>query len=259
MVRAYEGGHTRYRAGGGGVRSRDVAGDGGPADALPSAVSAEPGSRPAKLAADLASGAPGPAAGGRELRDASPVGGAAATGLLSGRLDATLPGPECRRCGRPMHRCQGRKARSFLTRLGRVRVERRCFRCPSCGRGRLPLDRALGLEGRAITPGMANVLARTAPLMGFAAAGGHIADLAGVKAPSGPLQRRAMDPGAEAMESGREEVVDGRPLESRGCLSVDGTGIPMRAEEVEGVAGKRGDGRAGTRGEAGRRVHRRGA
>ncbi len=117
----------------------------------------------------------------------------------------------------------------------------------ACGRGCLPQDRALGLEGRAITPGMANVLTRTVPLMGFAAAGGHIADLAGVKAPSGPLQRRAMDPGAEAMESGLEEVVDGRPLESRGCLSVDGTEFPMRGEEVEGVAGKREDVSAGTR------------
>ncbi len=135
-----------------------------------------------------------------------------------------------------------------LTRLGRVKVKRGCFRCRSCGRGRLPLDRAPGLEGRAITPGMANVLARTAPLTGFAAASGHIGDLAGVKAPAGPLQRWSMELGAEAMESGREEVAGGRPLEPRGCLSVDGTGIPMRAEEVEGVAGKRGDGSAGTRG-----------
>ncbi len=94
---------------------------------------------------------------------------------------------------------------------------------------------------------MANVLARTVPLMGFAAASGHIGDLAGVKAPAGPLQRWSMELGAEAMESGREEVVDGKPLESRVYLSVDGTGIPMRAEEVEGVAGKRGDVSAGTR------------
>ncbi len=102
-----EGGHTRYRVESGEVRSRDVAGDG----MLPSAVPAELGARPAKLATDPASGAPDLDAGGREFRDASPVGGAAALGPLSGRLDGTLPGKECRRCGRPMHRCQGRKAR----------------------------------------------------------------------------------------------------------------------------------------------------
>ncbi len=63
MVRPYEGGHTRYRVERGGVRSRDVAGDGTP-EALPEAVPAESGPRLPRLAADLASGAPGPAGRG---------------------------------------------------------------------------------------------------------------------------------------------------------------------------------------------------
>ena len=42
----------------------------------------------------------------------------------------------------------------------------------------------------------------------------------------------------EAMESGREEVVEGNPLKTPIYLSADGTGIPMRGEEVGGVAGK---------------------
>ncbi len=91
MVRERDGGFTWYWLEGGEVRSREVAGDG----TLPSAVPAELGSRPAKLAADLASGAPDPAAGGRELRDASPGGGAAALGLL----------PDG-----PAGRCRGRNA-----------------------------------------------------------------------------------------------------------------------------------------------------
>ena len=112
----------------------------------------------------------------------------------------------------------------------------------------LPLDRALGLEGRAITPGMANVMARTVPPMGFGAAAAHIADLAGVRASSSSLQRWSLALGAEAMEFEREEVVGDSPLESRMYLSIDGTGIPMRGKDVEGVAGKRGDGSAETRG-----------
>ncbi len=229
------------------MRSLDVAGEGSPGE-VPSAVRAEPGAWPAKLAAEPASGVPDPAAGGRALRDASPAGGAAATELLPGGWTGTLPGPDCGECGRPMVRCQERKARPFLTRLGRVEAERRCFRRRRCGRGRLPLDRAPGLEGRALTPGMADVMARTAPPMGFGAAAARIADLAGVKASPGSPRRRALALGREAMESGRGEVIGDSPLESRMYLTVDGTGIPMRREGTEGVRGRQGDGSAGTRG-----------
>ena len=217
------------------MRSLDVAGEGSPGE-VPSAVRAEPGAWPAKLAAEPASGVP------------DPVGGAAATELLPGRLDGTLPGPECGECGRPMGRCQERKARPFPTRLGRVEVERTYFRCRRCGRGHLPPGRAPGLEGRALTPGMANVMARTVPPMGFGAAAAHIADPAGVKASPGPLRRRAPAPGREAMGSGRGEVIGDSPLEPRMYLTVDGTGIPMRGEGTEGVRGRREDGSAGTRG-----------
>ncbi len=253
-VRGHDGGFTQYRAGGGEVRSRGITEDalplaglrpgGGPLPALLAAVSAEFGPR---LAADLALGVPDLDAVERALREASPGGGAEATGPLPGRPGRALLAPECGSCGQAMVRRPAGK-RSWLTRLGRVEVRRGCFRCSSCGGGRFPLDRALGLEADTFTPGVAGVVAGTVSLMGFGAAAAHIADLAGLEVSPGSLQRRALAPGAEAMESGREEVVDGRPLESRVYLSVDGTGIPMRAEEVKGVAGKRGDGSVGTRG-----------
>ena len=257
VVRGHDGGFTQYWTGGGEVRSRDITEDalplaglrpgGGPLPALLAAVPAEFGPRLPRLAADLASGVPDLDAVERALREASPVGGAEATGLLPGQPGRALPAPECGSCGRAMVRHPARK-RSWLTRLGRVEVRRGCFRCGSCGGGRFPLDRALGLEADTFTPGVAGVVAGTVSLMGFGAAAAHIGNLAGLEVSPGSLQRRALAPGAEAMESGREEVVDGRPLESRMYLSVDGTGIPMRAEEVKGVAGKREDGSAGTRG-----------
>ncbi len=247
MVRGRDGGFTWYWPECGGLRSLDVAGEGSPGE-VPSAVRAEPGAWPAELAAEPASGVPDLDAVERAPRDASPVGGAAATELLPGRLDGTLPGPECGECGRPMVRCQERKARSFPTRLGRVEVERRRFRCRRCGRGHLPPGRAPGLEGRAPTPGMADVMARRVPPMGFGAAAAHIADPAGVKASPGPLRRRALAPGREAMGSGRGEVIGDSPLEPRMYLTIDGTGIPMRGEGTEGVRGRQEDGSAGTRG-----------
>ncbi len=251
LVRRHGDGFTRYWLEGGEVRSRDIGRDGLPTaglrpDGLPGADPAEFGPPLPRLAADLASGAPDLDGGGRALRDASPGGGAAALKTLPGWLDATLPAPECEGCGRPMARHPVRK-RSWLTRLGRVAVKRSYFRCRSCGGGCFPLDRALGLEGGTVTPGMESVMAETAPLMSFEAAGRHVANLAGVRASPSSLRRLALRPGAAAQRSGREEVLDGRPLEPRMYLSIDGTGIPMRREEVAGVRGRQADGTSKSR------------
>ncbi len=71
-------------------------------------------------------------------------------------------------------------AKSFLTRLGRVEVERTCFHCRSCDKGSFPPDRAPDLEGSAFAPGMASVIAGTAQLMSFEAASRHVANLEGL-------------------------------------------------------------------------------
>ncbi len=77
------------------------------------------------------------------------------------------------------------------TRLGRVEAERSRFRCRSCGGGCFPPDRAPGLEGETVTPGMASVIAGTVPLTGFEAASRHVDSLAGADASPSSLQRRA--------------------------------------------------------------------
>ena len=246
VVRPYEGGHVRYWIEGGEVRSLDVADD-VPPEELVAAVSAEIGPLLPRLAADLASGVPDLDGVERALRDASLGGGATALKHLVERLDGALPAPRCESCGKPMRRCQERKGKSFLTRLGRVEVERTYFHCRSCGKGCFPLDRALGLEGSTFTPGMASVMAETVPRMSFDAASRHIANLAGVDASSSSLQRWSLALGEAALRFEREEVVVGKPLKSRMYLSIDGTGIPMRKEEVEGVAGKQEDGSSKSR------------
>ncbi len=246
VVRPHDGGHTRYWLEDGEVRSLDIAGD-GPLPALLEAVSAEFGPRMPKLAADLASGAPDLDGVERALRDASLGGGAAALKHLFEQLDGALPAPRCEGCGRPMVRHGTGRRKSWLTRLGRVEVKRSHCRCRSCGKGCFPLDQVLGLEGSAFTPGMASVMAETVPMMSFEAASGHIANLAGLDASSSSLQRWSLALGEEALRFERGEVVDGRPPETRMHLSIDGTGIPMRKEETEGVAGKQEDGSAKTR------------
>ena len=94
---------------------------------------------------------------------------------------------------------------------------------------------------------MASVMAGTVPATGFEAASGRIANLAGVAASPSSLQRRSLALGEEALRFEREEAVEGRPLEPRMHLSIDGTGIPMRKEETEGVRGKHEDGSPKTR------------
>ncbi len=123
----------------------------------------------------------------RALRDRSLGGGAAALKLLLEQLDGMLPTPECESCGKPIRRHPA-TGNSFLTRLCRVEVERTYFRCRSRGKGHFPPNRALGLEGSAITPGLASVMAETVPLMRFDAVRRHIASLYGVDAYSSPLK-----------------------------------------------------------------------
>ena len=246
MERPYEGGHVRYWMEGGEVRSLDVAED-GPLPALLATMSAEFGRRLPQLAADLASDVPDLGGVERALRDSSLGGGRAALKLLLERLDSALPAPECDGCGKRTPLCQKGKRKSFLSQLGRLEVERRYFHCQSCGKGRYPLDRALGLEGDTHTPGMASVMAETVTRMGYEAAARHIGNLAGVEVPSSSLQRWTVALGEKAIGFEREEVVEDKPLKKLACLSIDGTGTPMRKEEMEGVSGKQEDGSAKTR------------
>ncbi len=68
-----------------------------------------------------------------------------------------------------------------------------------------------------------------------------------MKASPGSLRRWSLKLGEAAARFEREEVEDGKPLETRMYLSIDGTGIPMRKEETEGVRGKQADGTSKSR------------
>ena len=49
-------------------------------------------------------------------------------------------------------RCAGRRAKTFLTVLGSLPLERAWYHCEHCHRGFSPRDRALGLEGTSLSP-----------------------------------------------------------------------------------------------------------
>ena len=200
VLREHEGGYTRYWLESGEVRSCDITEDalplagfgpvGGPLPALLGAVSAEFGPQLSKLAADLASGVPDLDSVERVLRDSSLGGGATALKVLFEQLDEALPPPDCARV--VASRCAGarrERRKPGLPGLGGSRSSASYYYCRSCGTGLFPLDRALGLEGDTLTPGMLSVMAETTPMMSFDAASRHIANLAGVNASSSSLQR----------------------------------------------------------------------
>ncbi len=157
---------------------------------------------------------------------------------------AGLEVPECGHCGKRMARHR-RAAKTFTTRLGDIEVVRTYFHCRDCGGGFRKLDRMIGAEGDNCTAGAASIIAETAAACSFAPAARMLGNLAGVSIPVSAFRRRAKAIGELAARFGRE-VVEGAAA-GRCHLAVDGTGVPMRREETEGVKGRQEDGSARTR------------
>ena len=180
------------------------------------------------------------------VRDGMLGSGARGCAALLEALDAELPAPPCPDCGRRMER-QGRIGKTLPARLGQAGIKRRHCRCRECGGGRFPLDRALGLEGKAAAPGAESVCADAAGSDSCAEASRKLGNLAGVRVPKSTLQRCGARIGQEMQEFERADAGKRKPPAKRVLVGIDGTGVPTAAGEVEGVPGKQEDGAAKTR------------
>ena len=257
-IRPRDGGYTAYWRDGDRVRRRGTTTDGPPAfGRSPSAPGAGSDAFPADAEARLASltpklpkaaARPGADMDGieRALRDSCPGSGAAGLKALPEHVDMGLEAPECESCGGKMARHR-RTAKKFTTRLGDIEVVRTYFHCRDCGGGFRRLDRMIGAGGDSRTAGATGVIAGTAAAISFAPAAGTLRNLAGVSVPESAFQRRAKAIGELAERSGREVVEGEAQAVGRCCPAIDGTGVPMRREETEGVRGRREDGTARTR------------
>ena len=181
----------------------------------------------------------------RALRDGCLDSGAAGLKALLETVDAGLGAPECERCGRRMVRHR-RTAKTFTTRLGDIEVVRTHFLCRDCGNGFCLLDRMIGAEGDNFTAGAASIIAEAAAVCGFAPAARLLGNLAGVGVSASAFQRRAKRIGGLVERFEREVVEGGAPAAELFHLAIDGTGVPMRKSEVEGVKGKQSDGSSRT-------------
>jgi hypothetical protein len=170
-----------------------------------------------------------------------------ACGILGELLnDPALPVPEDH--GRPGEKCHPYRPKEPLTLFGLVPLRRNYYYSEEQQQGRAPLDQALGLWA-GYSPGVLRLLCRAAARFPFEVAAAELKAYCGLEVEGRQIQRVAqvMGPLVRAAQeqlppfkhdSGTIQIMYG---------AVDGTGVPMVPEELEGREGKQPDGSAKTR------------
>jgi hypothetical protein len=172
---------------------------------------------------------------------------AVARRLNADHTDHAGPTVPCR-CGATAHYA-GRKVKTILTALGAMPLERAYYHCAACQRGFCPRDRVLGVEGGSLSPAVTRMVGTAAALVSFAESSELLAALAGLSVEAKQVERTAEALGREMAVDERQRVVPAGAAEIAPTmyLGMDGTGVPMRKEEVDGRLGKQAAGAAKTR------------
>jgi len=175
-----------------------------------------------------------------------------AAGALQQRLNADTSdnaGPEqpCP-CGQTA-RYVDRRDKTFTSVLGDLTLKRAYYHCAACKQGFCPRDRALGMDDAAVSPGVLRMLGSVAAEVSFDTSSGLLWDLAGLRIDAKQVERMAERLGAEMAEDERQYTtpVSDDAVAPTLYLGIDGSGIPVRPEELAGRAGKQPDGKAKTR------------
>jgi len=149
---------------------------------------------------------------------------------------------------RPMEKCYGRRHLTIQTLFGPVEVHRNYYHHFPSHTGRCPLDEKLGLV-ESFSPAVAHLIVHASARSGsYAEAAGDLRLYAGLEIETRAFDRlvqRVAPVLSEALES-LPPVAGTEPIPLF-YLSADGTGVPMRREELEGRAGRQADGSAKTR------------
>jgi hypothetical protein len=149
-------------------------------------------------------------------------------------------------CGQSA-RYAGRRAKSFHSVLGELRLQRAYYHCQACQSGLVPRDRALGLAGGSLSPALTRMVGQVGAMVSFAEGSELIQELAGIRIDPKQVERTAEALGREISRDEQAEVEPETPPAPTMYLGMDGTGIPMRSSELQGRAGKQADGSAKTR------------
>lgn len=154
----------------------------------------------------------------------------------------TLPCP----CGGHA-RYAGRRPKWLHCVLGTLRFARAYYHCAQCQSGFCPRDRKLGLSPDALSPALRRMVGAVGALVSFQEGSELLAELAGVALDPKQVERTAEHLGRDVAQDERCVVVPQPPSAPTMYLGLDGTGVPMRATELEGRPGKQPDGSAKTR------------
>lgn len=152
------------------------------------------------------------------------------------------------RCGKQA-RYVDRRAKQFETILGPLTLERAYYHCGHCKQGFCPRDRILGLENCNVSNGLSRMIGHAAARASFEEGSVLLHELAAVDVSAKQVERIAERLGEQIEQYEREdsEPISESQAKATMYLGMDGTGVPMRAAELEGRVGKQPDGRAKTR------------
>lgn len=177
-----------------------------------------------------------------------------ALGIAARVLEAALngdhrdyrgPAASCA-CG-AVARYAGRRARTIITVLGPLQLQRAYYHCGECHHGFFPRDEALRIGSGSLSEGVLRMVGTTASLVSFAETEELLGTLAGVEVGAKQVERAAEALGRE-IDADEHAVVDsGAPISTTVYMGVDGTGLPMRGSELTERTGKQPDGTAKTR------------
>src|SRR5258708_2409624 len=133
-----------------------------------------------------------------------------------------------------------RRCKSFHSVVGEMKLERAYYYCWECERGFCPRDRTLGMDATSLSPAVVRMIGTVGAMVSFQEGSDLLTELAGVAVDTKQVERTAEGLGKELAgdESVHTEPLDSLPLPQTLYLGMDGTGIPLRAEELVGRGGQ---------------------
>lgn len=148
-------------------------------------------------------------------------------------------------CAQPGERLVDGQERVAHSLFGDIPLVRNYYHQPAEGRGRFPLDEALGLiDG--YTPGVASLIGRCAAEHPFHHAEESFRAYTGLTVDARQFPRLAKHIGPLAERFLRANRPSGEKRPPRVYVATDGTGAPLRHEELKGRKGRQPDGTAQT-------------
>ena len=159
-------------------------------------------------------------------------------------------------CGQRMS-SRGRRAKGLLTTLGRVPFARSFYQCERCRQGCYPDDEHLDIIKTSYSPGVRRLMARAGSQTQFEQAAQDLRCYAGLELEPREIERVAEEVGRQVeawLSDQPQQMLQTGPATSPALepgakfyVSFDGTGVPVRKNELLGRRGKQTDGSARTR------------